>query len=90
MAVVVQFAADAPLSIQCLLYVPQMSVEKMGKKTFSYHSSIFDNILVITVLVMAAAFPTAQLSLCALVGRHGARGRRHLRVFAQGDDQGQG
>ena len=37
-----QFAADAPLSIQCLLYVPQMSVEKMGKKTFSYHSSIFD------------------------------------------------
>ena len=29
--VVVQFAADAPLSIQCLLYVPQMSVEKMGE-----------------------------------------------------------
>jgi TNF receptor-associated protein 1 len=25
-----QFAADAPLAIQCLLYVPQMSAEKLG------------------------------------------------------------
>eukprot|EP01045_Picozoa_sp_COSAG04_P015391 COSAG04_NODE_1213_length_7716_cov_4.100565_4_plen_159_part_00 len=64
MAVVFQFAADAPLSIQCLLYVPQMSVEKMGKSHLHSRRHCLNSAIMAAIMAVGCIrFQLVQLML---------------------------